>query len=278
MLDGPRRDRPSAMSPTRTLSTMPPSSTATGVDDAALRRLRRWNIGLAVLHAAQAVAVLLLAGDFAITVIASYAQGPPGTDLADPEPIVDVNIGWAITSFLSLAAIDHLATATLGRRRYEADLRRGVNAFRWIEYSFSATIMVVLIAFYNGIVEISAVFAIIGANVAMILFGWLQELMNPPGRSATTMLPFWFGCVAGAAPWVAITWNLAASRDDVPGFVFGIFVSLFIFFMSFALNQWLQYREVGRWRSYAFGEQSYLVLSLIAKSALAWQIFAGSLA
>lgn len=257
---------------------MSASNTAMGVDDSALRRLGRWNVGLAVLHAAQALAVLLLASDFAITVIASYAQGPPGTALAEAESVVDVNIGWAIATFLSLAAVDHLVTATLGRRRYEADLRRGLNAFRWIEYSVSATIMIVLIAFYNGIVEISAIFAIIGANVAMILFGWLQELMNPPGRTVTTMVPFWFGCVAGAAPWVAITWNLAASREDVPGFVFGIFVSLFIFFVSFALNQWLQYREVGRWRSYAFGEQSYLVLSLIAKSALAWQIFAGSLA
>ena len=32
------------------------------------------------------------------------------------------------------------------------------------------------------------------------------------------------------------------------------------------------------WRSYVFGEKAYLVLSLVAKSALAWQIFAGSLA
>lgn len=254
------------------------SPTAAGVDDASLRGLRRWNLGLTVLHAAQAVAVVLLASDFAITVIASYAQGPPGTALADPESVVDVNVGWAIAAFLTLAAVDHLVTATVGRRRYESDLRRGLNAFRWVEYSFSATIMIVLIAFYNGIVEVSAVFGVIGANVAMILFGWLQELMNPPGRTSTTMLPFWFGCVAGAAPWVAITWNLVAAREDVPGFVFGIFVSLFVFFMSFALNQWLQYREVGRWRSYAFGEKSYLVLSLVAKSALAWQIFAGSLA
>ena len=262
----------------RTLTTMPTPTTANGIDDAALRGLRRWNIGLATLHAVQALAVLLLASNFAITVIASYAQGPPGTDLADPKSILDVNIGWAIAAFLAIAAVDHLVTATIGRDRYEADLRRGLNAFRWIEYSLSATIMIVLIAFYNGIVEVSALFGIIGANVAMILFGWLQELMNPPGRLATTMLPFWFGCVAGAAPWVAITWNLVAARQDVPGFVFGIFVSLFIFFMSFGLNQWLQYREVGPWRSYAFGERSYLVLSLIAKSALAWQVFAGSLA
>ena len=64
----------------------------------------------------------------------------------------------------------------------------------------------------------------------------------------------------------------------MPGFVYGIVVSLFVFFMSFAVNQWLQYRQIGRWADYAYGEKVYLVLSLVAKSALAWQIFGGSLA
>ena len=70
---------------------------------------------------------------------------------------------------------------------------------------------------------------------------------------------------------------IVIAAENVPGFVIGIFVSLFLFFNSFAVNQWLQYRKVGPWRSYAFGEKVYLVLSLVAKSALAWQIFAGSL-
>lgn len=179
-------------------------------------------------------------------------------------------------------ALDHLLTATVFRSRYETDLRAGLNRFRWVEYSVSATIMVVLIGFYNGITGINEVVLVIGANVAMILLGWLQEIMNPPGRTRTTMLPFWFGCIAGAAPWVAILINLIGARggdtNQVPGFVYGIVVSLFVFFMSFAVNQWLQYRRIGKWANCGYGEKVYLVLSLIAKSALAWQIFAGSLA
>ena len=58
----------------------------------------------------------------------------------------------------------------------------------------------------------------------------------------------------------------------------GIFVSLFLFFNSFAVNQWLQYRRIGRGRNYLWGEGAYLVLSLGAKSALAWQVFGGTLA
>ena len=137
--------------------------------------------------------------------------------------------------------------------------------------------MILLVAFYAGITGISAIVGIIGANVAMILFGWVQERTNPPGRRPADMAPFWFGCVAGAAPWVAITVNLVGS-EDVPTFVYVIFFSLFAFFMSFAVNQWLQYRQIGPWRDYGFGESVYLVLSLAAKSALAWQIVAGSLA
>ncbi|GAB2909943.1 hypothetical protein GCM10027047_05170 [Rhodococcus aerolatus] len=253
-------------------------TTATGVDDAALTGLRRWNLALTVLHAAQAVAVLLLAGSFAITVVGQFPAGPPGTPAPAPQPLFDVPVGVAVAVFLLLAAVDHGLTSTVLRGRYEADLRRGINRFRWLEYSVSATVMIILIGFYNGITSTSSIIAVAGANVAMILFGWLQEAMNPPGRTRTTMLPFWFGVVAGAAPWIAIVVNIGSVSENVPGFVYGIIVSLFVFFSSFALNQYLQYREVGRWRSYAFGEKVYLVLSLVAKSALAWQIFGGSLA
>ncbi len=253
------------------------TATARGVDDTALVGLRRWNLGLTVLHAVQAVAVVLLASGFAITVTSSYPTGPPGAQVSAAAPLFEVRIGVAVAVFLALAAVDHLLTATVLRGHYESDLRRGVNRFRWLEYSVSATLMVLLVCFYAGITGISAVIAIVGANVSMILFGWVQEIVNPPGRSSTTMLPFWFGCVAGAAPWIAIVFNLVGAAQ-VPGFVYGIFTSLFVFFISFAVNQWLQYRQVGRWASYAYGEKTYLVLSLVAKSALAWQIFAGSLA
>jgi Heliorhodopsin len=251
--------------------------TSPDIAPARLAGLARWNLGLAVLHAVQAVLVLVLASDFAITVTSSYPTGPPGTDAPAPQPLVDVRVGAAVALFLALAAIDHLLSATLLRDRYERDLRAGINRLRWIEYSVSATVMVLLIASYAGLTDVTTVIAIAGANVGMILFGWLQEAMNPPGRRTTTMLPFWFGTLAGLAPWIAIAVNIAGSAT-VPGFVYGIFVSLGVFFGSFAVNQWLQYRRIGPWTDYAFGEKGYLVLSLAAKSALAWQIFAGSLA
>ena len=258
----------------RTGGTDSGAAVALGAQRAA--NLRIWNLGLTAAHAIQAVLIVVLSGSFAITVVSTFPEGPPGTRAESPEALFDVRIGYAIGLFLLLAAIDHLVTATAGRSTYEHDLTRGINRFRWVEYSFSATLMVILIGFYSGITNITTVIAVAGANVAMILFGWVQERSNPPGRSTVTMLPFWFGTIVGLAPWLAIATQIIGS-ETVPGFVYGIVVVQFVLFFSFGLNQWLQYRGVGAWTDYLYGEKVYLVLSLAAKSLLAWQIYFPSL-
>jgi hypothetical protein len=156
---------------------------------------------------------------------------------------------------------------------YEANLRKGRNFARWIEYSISASVMLILIATLSGIWDLAAVIGLFATNSAMILFGWLQEKDHEPGGDMTA---FWFGTMIGLVPWVVIGRYLVSGADP-PGFVYGIFVSLFLLFWGFGINQWLQYRQVGRWRDYLFGERAYIVLSLVAKSLLAWQIFANVL-
>ncbi|NCZ90869.1 MAG: hypothetical protein EBY96_00305 [Actinobacteria bacterium] len=249
----------------------------TSISSERLSNLRKWNIGLTVLHIAQAIAIALMAGSFAITITSTFPEGPPGTRIDTPGSLFDLPIGPAVAVFLALAALDHLVTATVMRGTYERDLARGINRFRWVEYSISATLMLILISSYSGITDVAALLCLVGANVGMILFGWLQETMNQPDRTTTTMKPFWFGTLAGVLPWVAI-WVNVIGAETVPGFVFGIVVAEQIFFFSFGLNQWLQYRKVGKWADYLYGEKVYLVLSLAAKSFLAWQIYGGSLA
>lgn len=256
---------------------MSESNSLIDISPARLQNLRKWNLALTVLHAVQAVMIFVMAGSFAITVTSNFPMGPPGTRLEMPSSFFELAIGPAVAVFLLMAAVDHLLTATVMRDTYEGDLRRGINRFRWVEYSFSATLMMILIGMYSGITDITAVVAVIGANVAMILFGWLQEAMNPPGRTSTNMKPFWFGTLAGVAPWIGI-WINVVGADTVPNFVFVLVVLEQVFFFTFGLNQWLQYKGVGKWTDYVYGEKVYLVLSLVAKSALAWQIFAGTLA
>jgi len=90
------------------------------------------------------------------------------------------------------------------------------------------------------------------------------------------MMPFWFGTIAGIAPWLAIAVQIVGSVA-VPGFVYGIVMVEGVLFFSFGADQWLQYRGIGKWSDYVHGEKVYLILSLLAKSLLAWQIYFGSL-
>jgi hypothetical protein len=254
-------------------------SGATEVRSAA-PRLRRDNVVAAAIHLAQAVVVVLLATDFALPVTASYLQGPPGTPVQEPVQLFEIPTGAAVAAFLALSALAHLLVSTVWWRRYVADLARSRNQARWVEYSLSSSLMIVLIAQLVGISDVAALVALFGVNASMILFGWLQERYEEPGGGG--WLPFTFGCIAGIVPWVAIAIYVvapgSASSVSPPGFVYAILVSLFVFFNVFALNQWLQYRSRGRWADYLFGERIYILLSLVAKSALAWQVFAGTLA
>ena len=239
-------------------------------------RLRTANLAVGLIHLAQAIVILVIANDFAITVFGQFADGPPGSGPFPTEPLFDLRFGPAIALFLGLAAVDHLLVAAPRVIDwYERNLDRGVNYARWIEYSVSASVMVVLIAMLTGIDGLYALIGIFGANAAMILFGLLMERFNPPGRRPD-WLPFLFGCIAGAIPWIVIAIAIIGAQvqsEGVPTFVFVIFVTLFALFNCFAVNQVLQYRGVGRWRDYRFGEAVYILLSLTAKTALAWQVF-----
>lgn len=243
-----------------------------------MTRLRKWNLGLGLLHAAQGVAILALANAFALPVTAAFMEGPPGTPVGSPETLFEVRMAWGIAAFLFLSAVAHL-TLTIPRIEawYRRNLEEGRNYARWIEYSVSASLMVVLIAMITGISDVAALIGLFGVNAAMIFFGLVQERYERPGGS---LLPFWLGSLVGVVPWLAIGIYLWApgSAAEPPGFVYGIYVSLFVFFFSFAANQWLQYRRIGKWSDYLVGERTYMILSLTAKSALAWQVFASTLA
>jgi hypothetical protein len=96
----------------------------------------------------------------------------------------------------------------------------------------------------------------------------------------TSWRAFVYGCLAGIVPWIAIGIYFVGSvtsGEQVPNFVYAIYVSLFLFFNVFAINMILQYKKIGRWQDYIYGEKVYIVLSLVAKSLLAWQVFFGTL-
>jgi hypothetical protein len=230
---------------------------------------------------AQGLLVLGLATAFALPVTSSFLEMDQTSNrlVSDLQTLFDLRIAPLVSAFLFLSAAAHWSLASFGRRWYEDELARGMNRARWLEYSLSSSVMIVVIAMLVGIYDVAALLALFGTNAAMILFGWLMELHNQTTQR-TNWTAYWFGVFAGAVPWVAIGIYLIGAGigpGGPPGFVYGIYASIFVFFNVFALNMVLQYRGAGRWRDYLYGERVYMLLSLGAKSALAWQVFAGTL-
>jgi hypothetical protein len=247
------------------------------VSERKLNNLRIWNIVVGLILAVQAVMMAILTNNFSLPVTATFMQGPPGS-AATLHHIWDIQTGWGVFAFMAISALALLTIASPWVFPwYKRNLLQNKNYGRWIEYFFSSSIMIVLISQICGISDIAALLAIFGINACMILFGALQEKYEKPGKPS--WLPFWMGSFAGIIPWIAIAVYVAAPGINVspPGFVYGIIVSLFIFFNCFAINMVLQYKQVGRWRDYLFGEKVYIILSLTAKALLAWQVFANVL-
>jgi hypothetical protein len=236
-------------------------------------QLRTWNIVVGLILAAQAVLIAVLTNSFSLPVTATFMSGPPGT-APGLHHLFNISTGWGVFTFLAISAISLLIIASPPVFPwYKRNLLQNRNYGRWIEYFFSSSIMIVLISQICGIADIAALLAIFGINACMILFGAMQEKYEKPGKPG--WLPFWFGSFAGIIPWIAIVIYTVAPGLNVspPGFVYGIIVSLFVFFNCFAVNMILQYKEVGPWKDYLFGEKVYIILSLTAKALLAWQVF-----
>jgi hypothetical protein len=242
-----------------------------------LNKLRIWNIVVGLILAVQAVVMVILTNNFSLPVTATFMQGPPGST-ASLQQIWDIQTGWGVFIFMAISACALLLIASPWIFPwYKRNLLQSRNYGRWIEYFFSSSIMIVLISQICGISDIAALLAIFGINACMILFGALQEKYEKPGKPS--WLPFWMGSFAGIIPWIAILIYVIAPGviSSPPGFVYGIIISLFIFFNCFAVNMVLQYKQAGPWRDYLFGEKVYIILSLTAKSLLAWLVFANIL-
>lgn len=242
--------------------------------------LRKLNIAAGCFHLILAIIILSLSNDFALPVTATYLAGPPGSFFTDPITLFNIPTGYAVALFLGLSSLFHFIVSS--KRffvRYTDGLKNNINIFRWVEYSISSSLMILLIAQITGISDYGALIGIVGVNASMILFGWLQEKYAKPGSG--DMLPFIFGCIAGIVPWLVVLISVLSpsSPSDAtpPGFVYGIIISIFVLFNTFAYVQYKQYQAKGKWKDYLRGERAYIVLSFVAKATLALQIFANTL-
>jgi len=249
-----------------------------------LKGLNRFNLIMGGLHFIQAIAVLLLSDPErgVVTVTLSFLKFDQTISKLLPasEQLFTINLAWLVALFFFLSSMAHLFIATVYREKYESDLMKGINKVRWFEYALSASVMMVAISLLSGIYDLSSLIMIFFLDAIMNLTGLAMEVHNQ-GEKKIKWLDFVIGCIAGIIPWIVFGIYVYGARQfgggDIPTFVYWIYVSIFIFFNSFAINMFLQYKKIGAWKNYLYGERAYIILSLVAKTLLAWQVFGGTL-
>jgi hypothetical protein len=245
--------------------------------------LRRFNLVMGFLHLLQGILMIVLSNDTTYPIYTNFLKFNTDTFslIPDPQLFYELRFGPAVAAFLLLSAIAHFSLATFGYDWYVHSLKKGMNPVRFYEYALSSSLMIVLIGMLVGLWDLGALILIFGINAMMNLFGIMMEYHNQYTEK-TNWTSFIYGSIAGIIPWIVIVMyflgSLGSSEAKPPAFVYAIIPTIFVFFNIFAINMLLQYKKVGKWKDYLYGERVYIILSLVAKTALAWQIFAGTLA
>jgi hypothetical protein len=254
-----------------------------GAEDKKLAGLRRFNGIMGFLHLIQGIFMILVSNATTYPIFTNYLNFDVATRSLKPNTqlLLNLRFGPAVAAFLLISAVAHFYLATVGYPRYVANLKKGMNPVRFYEYALSSSLMVVLIGMLCGLWDLGAIILIFGLNAMMNLFGIMMESHNQHTEK-TDWTAFVYGCIAGIIPWVVIMLYflgaVSSGQAKPPAFVYAIIPTLFVFFNIFAINMVLQYKKVGPWKDYLYGERVYIVLSLTAKTVLAWLIFAGTLA
>jgi hypothetical protein len=251
--------------------------------------LTKFNKKMGILHLVQGLLMVLFGFlpqlAFSTDIYTFYLQfqiGPPV--VITPNPIVLLTfraLGAAVGSFLLISAIAHLLIAYPLNKSYIRNLKKGINKIRWFEYAISSSIMICLIAIFFGVWDFWSLILIFVSNALMNMFGLMMELYNVYTRQNNEKVkwtPFYLGVIAGAVPWIVITGyfiNTSVIGGEIPLFVYMIYGIELFFFNTFAINMILQYKGVGKWKDYLYGERVYQLLSLVSKTFLAWLVFAG---
>lgn len=246
--------------------------------------LKRFNLVMGFLHLLQGIFMIAVSNETTYPIFTNFLNFDLEARSLSPQPelLYELPFGPAVAVFLLISAVAHFYLSTIGYQNYVKNLKKGMNPTRFYEYALSSSLMIVLIGMLSGVWDLGAIILLFGLNAMMNLFGILMEMHNQHTQK-TNWTAYIYGCIAGIIPWIVIFVYFlgavsAGGEAKPPAFVYAILPTLFVFFNIFAINMVLQYKKVGRWKDYLFGERVYIILSLTSKSVLAWIIFAGTLA
>lgn len=276
--------------------TPPPTSATRRLLRAALG-FRGLNLAMAVLHSVLFVVVLATA-DFGLQAdvfkiqlyggnvtklslmtpaeLDKVVRGPPFylAPSAKERSDLSLPVTYMVASFFAITALFHAGNAFAWYRFYRENLADCACPSRWLEYSITASVMIVIIGYSAGVVVDSELASLVALTVVTMAFGHLAERNARPSPSAdewtasltARLLPHMMGVFAQFVVWVLILMRYSENAKEAPAFVTGIVITQLALFCSFGVVQFAVLLRAPS--KYVQGEVAYVLLSLVSKATL----------
>ena len=216
----------------------------------------------------------------------STAPGDADWSIVPTASAVDGELYLTIVTaaFFFTSAFFHLGNALLWRRLYLKGIRYCFTPSRWIEYTFSAALMSILIAYSAGVILTAPLVAVFTLTATTMFFGYLTEVLARPVSNAHWSKPQLYrlqahilGYVPQLVAWLIImrqfytvvsdtSNNSGLDAPSMPDFVYAIVWGEVFVFWSFGLIQLVVTCLPPRY--YPYGEVAYQIMSLVSKGLL----------
>ena len=188
----------------------------------------------------------------------------------------DLPLTLVTATFFAISATFHFGNAIVWREHYIQWIADKKSPTRWMEYYFSASVMILLIGYTTGLRSfVELLFALFLVATTMT-FGWLSDTANRPMSEdrwtnpslASRLVPHLLGYPPLIVVWAGLIFTLAENSNECgpPTYVYALVFGEMVLFMSFGIPQ--MYQIISIPRNYIYGEYAYQIMSLVAKGML----------
>lgn len=192
-----------------------------------------------------------------------YTSFPDPYNFSEPQhrKIASFSVLYFSPIFVAMSGIEHLC-CHIFRKTYVWYIARHQNPFRWTEYTFSASLMRVMVAQLVGVTDVHLLFCIFVLTALMIQTGAAHENVNAKAR-ADSLKQNWrlymLALIAHSSCWLIIFnyFGVSVRREYEDDFIWAIVVIVFLLDCSFALVFTMQWLLIGPFQ----GKLSLLIIS-----------------
>ncbi len=237
--------------------------------------LQRW---LAGIYGIQAVALLMAAEAYSVTVTTTFltADTLSATDSYSPaiKGLFDFNIVYLLAGTLFLLAVVQLLAVTVYRDRYLRLLEVRTFVLRSITFAIGVTATVWTIALLSGLQDKSVLVLLAIAVAAATISLYLYE--QRAARKATVILG-WVSGIGAASVLAAIPLTSWLNNGDFPIYLYGVYAAFAAYIIAVIVLVIRSERRGGSQTARLRAERSLGIALLGLQSLIVWQVFLGVL-